>query len=203
MNNQFAAQPGTFLRVWDADGDTKDIPVVGWSNLTGQLANPLTPIPSMGIGKNAMVVIPPLSNDDEIYFCHAETGTVCYSGEDAESFMSGYLEEHPMPRGPEKGDDTVKTTTAPKTTGPTQTVGPLHFGNQSFKTKSFWHWPEANAVFEIEPEQVIPSDPRVKKVKRDEYAVFKRDGASLIDPHAGADIEQPAEDEGEDFSDVV
>lgn len=202
MNNQFPAMPGTFLRVWDEDGDPKDIPIVGWMNITGQLALPLTPVPNPGTDKNTMVVVTPTDEQGEVYYCHRATGTIYYSADDADNFMAGYLEANPMPSAPEKGDASVKTDTK---AGPD--TRPLHFGSQTYKTKSFWHWPDANAVFEIEGEQVYPSDPRAIKVKREEYAQFKRDGAVVIDPHAGViteEAEQPAaEDEDEDFSDVV
>lgn len=200
MNNQFAASQGTFLRVWDEDGDTKDIPIVGWMNITGQLALPLTPVPNPGTDKNTMVVVPPADPvAGEWYFCHRATGTVCYENEDANSFMAGYLEENPMPTAAEKAEP-AKTQKADPQPGPD--TRPLHFGSQTYKTRSFWHWPDANAVFEIEGEQVYPSDPRAVKVKREEYAQFKRDGAVVIDPHAGV-ITEEAEDEGDDFSDVV
>jgi hypothetical protein len=206
MNNQFAAQQGTFLRVWDADGDTKDIPVVGWMNITGQLAMPLTPVPNPGTDKNSMVVVPPAGDpaDGEWYFCHRATGVVCYSHEDAGEYMAEYLGENPIPEPTEKGDASVKSSDPQ----PGPDTRPLHFGSQTYKTKSFWHWPDANAVFEIEGEQVYPSDPRAIKVKREEYAQFKRDGAVVIDPHVGVITEEPAneapaEDEDEDFSDVV
>lgn len=201
MNNQFAAQPGTFLRVWDADGDTKDIPIVGWMNLTGQLALPLTPVPNPGTDKNSMIVI---VTPGEEFFCHRATGTICCNSDDAGEYMAGYLEEHPIPEPTEKGDASVKSSDPQ----PGPDTRPLHFGSQTYKTKSFWHWPDANAVFAIEGEQVYPSDPRAIKVKREEYAQFKRDGAVVIDPHAGViekddQTEAPAEDEEEDFSDVV
>lgn len=59
------------------------------------------------------------------------------------------------------------------------------FGTKTQKTKSFWHWPDANAVFEIEGETALPNDPRAVKVKREEFFALKRDGAAKVDPHAG------------------
>lgn len=83
---------------------------------------------------------------------------------------------------------------------------PLKFGTKTFASKSFWHWAEVNAVFEIEPDQPLPADKRAVKVKRDDFVALKRDGATKIDPHAGVVDEAPATAEvveEEDEDDVV
>lgn len=91
---------------------------------------------------------------------------------------------------------------------------PIKFGGQRYKTKSFWSWPAAHAVFEIEPDEVIPSDKRVEKIKREEFFDLKRNGAAKIDPHFGivddpepedlaAANEAVEEDDEADLSDLI
>lgn len=198
MNNQFPAQPGTVVRQYDDDGEYRDIPVVGWMNITGQLANPICPVPGVVVSKNSLIVIPAAG---EWFWCHPDSGKVFTTGDAAEEFVGDYLAENPMPKPMERGAEPTKDQYAKPTPGPD--TRPLHFGNQTYKTRSFWHWPDANAVFEIDGEQVYPSDARAVKVKRDEYAQLKRDGAVVIDPHAGVIEENEPGAEEDDFSDVV
>lgn len=96
---------------------------------------------------------------------------------------------------------------------PAVDTSPLKFGDKTYNTKSFWHWDLANAIFEIEGGQPYPNDPRAVKIKRDEFAALKRDGAVKVDPHAGLILEDDpkpeapateaaAEDE-DDLDDVI
>lgn len=72
---------------------------------------------------------------------------------------------------------------------PAVDTSPLKFGEKTYNTKSFWHWDLANAIFEIEGGQPYPNDPRAVKIKREEFAALKRDGAVKVDPHVGLIIE--------------
>jgi len=196
MNNQIAAAQGTVLRQYDEDGDHRDYPIVGWWNLTGQLAQPLIPVPGILVGPGSLIIVPHNEWVSHI-FCHPASGMAFIEEEAAAEFVGNYLTEHPLPKPAEKASPTAAKSNAPQS-NPT---APLHFGAKVYATKSFWHWPDQNAVFEIEPNEPYPNDPRVKKVKRDEYAIFKRDGASKIDPHGGEvldDADRNAKTGGDD-----
>lgn len=73
-------------------------------------------------------------------------------------------------------------TAAAATTG---SLSPIKFGTKSYSTKSYWVWPDMKVIFEIEGGSVYPDDPRVEKIKRDDFAQAKRDGFDKIDPTSG------------------
>jgi len=196
--NTFPASPGTYLRQFDADGDYTDTPILAWQHISGNMAFPIFPVGNRSVGPGSLIYIP------DGMWSHPSSGTVLEDWTDARAHVADFMEQHPAEPRMEKPlpkDVPVQPDGKPD-------LRPLHFGEQSYKTKSFWHWPTANVIFEIEGEQVYPSDPRVVKVKRDEWAKLKRDGASVIDPHHGV-VQEPDEQdeqpeaEEDDFSDVV
>ena len=196
--NMSPASPGTFLREWDADGDTRDTPIIGWTYVTGNMGFPIFPVGGRSVGPHALIYVPDEAGSDG-HWCHPSS-QLCSQDYDAiESVVVAAMEAVGAPE-PDLKERPVDPAGQPD-------LKPIHFGAATYKTASFWHWPTANSVFTIEGGQVIPSDPRIVKIKRDELAKLKRDGATVIDPHNGViteEPEQPAEDAGdEDFSDVV
>lgn len=193
--NTFPAQPGTVLLQYDADGDYTTTPIIGWQHVSGNMCFPVFPTGSRSVGPGSVLAIP---NGDDFLYVHPTTQK-CSSDLD---FMSGIVSES-LGDAEESGEAPAATTKPGKPSAPITADGkpdskPINFGAQTYKTKSFWHWPVANVVFEIEGEHVVPSDPRVVKIKRDEYAKLKRDGAAKIDPHSGlihGDTEDPSPEE--------
>lgn len=197
MNNQFPAIQGTVLRQFDNDGDHRDYPVVGWMNLTGTLAIPILPVGGQTVGPGSIIITPHNEFVTEL-FSHPSSGLVFDDLDAAADHVGQYLAEHPLPKQAEPAA-TATTTAAPKSNGPQQDPkAPLHFGAKKYATKSYWSWPDQNAVFEIEAEAVYPSDARAKKVKREEYAALKRAGATKIDPHAGEVVDDQTEAAGDE-----
>ena len=205
MNNQFAAAPGSVLRQYDEDGDHRDYPIVGWSNITGYLAMPILTVGGQTVGPGSIII----TEHNEwvpLLFSHQSSGMVFDNEEAARDHVAEYLTEHPMPEIPERASAAPAATTAATNSPRPDPRAPLHFGAKKYATKSYWSWPGQNAVFEIEADAVYPSDDRVKKIKRDEYAALKRDGATKIDPHAGeiiGETEAPAEEAEESAEDLI
>lgn len=167
MLNVFPAQPET--TVIDANGNNV-AHIIGWVLIQGAMAHPVFAVNRSGIAATEAI-------------WHAD-GTVTHPHsqkffEDADRWVA-FIETE---------TDVAETVTGEKPTGTTEgtapDTSPLVFGNKSNKTKSFWHWPVANAIFEIEGDAALPNDPRAVKVKREEFAELKRNGAVKIDPHAG------------------
>lgn len=194
------ALPDTLLLIYDSEDSMFSLtPVVGWASPTGGQA---FPVPAVG-GRKV---------DQFAGIEHGTNGMVSYPHkgmvfDDRESFGAYMMQADltdasppqevtkTVPRTPEKVVPQPRDRTAiPVATTKTAAVitgrQPIKFGNQSYKTKSFWSWPEANAVFSIEPEDVLPNDARVTKVKRLEFDELKRAGAVKINPHHG-DIQEP------------
>lgn len=92
------------------------------------------------------------------------------------------------------------TTAAPASTG---SMTPITFGTKSYSTKSYWVWPDMKVIFEIEGGSVYPNDPRVEKIKRDEFAQAKRDGFDKIDPTSGVIPGEHEQEQAEDQTEVV
>jgi hypothetical protein len=200
--NMTPALPGTFLREWDADGDTRDTPIIGWTYVTGNMGFPIFPVGGRSVGPHALIFVPVGDPDMNIgLWCHPSSQLATGDYAAAESVVVAAMETVGAPE-PDLKDRPVDPAGQPD-------MKPIHFGAATYKTQSFWHWPTANAIFKIEPEHVIPSDARIVKIKRDEFAKLKRDGASVIDPHNGVisdtPPEEPAAEEAgdEDFPDVV
>lgn len=203
-----AAQEGTNHLQYKA-GEIHYTPIVGWSYIQGRLAFPIMAVPGRSEGPfsgiehpNGMISYPHearvFDNRDD-WFEHVET-----LPEDTKEKPAPELtvEKAPAPKAPAAPDGDYDRS-------------PIKFGGQRYKTKSFWSWPAAHAVFEIEPEEVIPSDKRVEKIKREEFFDLKRNGATKIDPHFGIVEDDPApedlaaaneaveEDEETDLSDLI
>jgi len=181
--NVFSAPAGTYL--YHRDHGRLAV-IVGFAYVQANLAFPIYGVPTKaGIGPLECIEHP------EGYISYPAKSRMFESLADWSAFVEDMAEE---------GEETVAAGTAPD-------PSPIVFGDKTNKTKSFWHWPTANAVFEIEGETALPNDPRVKKVKRDEFFDLKRDGAVKIDPHAGVIEEEPEtvteEDDDDDDSSVI
>lgn len=191
--NTFPAQPGTILRQYDADGDYKDTPIIGWQHIQGNMCFPVFPCGARSVGPGSVIILPVNEWIPEM-FVHPSSQTCTTERDEIEGIVSEAL------GAAEEAGETPAATTktiAVQPDGKPDTK-PINFGATTYKTKSFWHWQAANVVFEIDGEQVVPSDPRVTKIKRDEYAKLKRDGAAKIDPHSGlihGDSEDPTPEE--------
>lgn len=166
----FPAQPGTNL-VHKDDGVTA--PIVGFAYVQGNLVFPLFVMAGKsGCGPDEAVQHP--------------DGLISYPAKSRFFTSLGEWQEWMRDQAEEEEAQVAATG------GPDKS--PIKFGTTKYKTKSYWHWQTANAIFEIEGEAAIPDDPRVVKVKRDEFADLKKAGASKIDPHAGViEDEEPAE----------
>lgn len=195
--NTFPALPGTVLRQYDADGDYKDTPIIGWQHVQGNMCFPVFPCGNRSVGPGSVLIIP-VNEWVPQMFVHPSSQTSTEDEDEIKQIVADALGA-----AEESGEVAAATTKPGKAATPVQPDGkpdtrPIKFGAETYKTKSFWHWELANVVFEIEPENVIPKDPRVVKVKRDEYAKLKRDGAAKIDPHSGlihGDTEDPTPEE--------
>lgn len=191
--NVMSAPAGTHL--WHRDHGRIAV-IIGFAHVQGALGFPLYAIANAPKGLGPMHAIE-----------HPD-GYVSYPAGDRQTFDSvddwkSYVEDL-------EWDEADPAAAAGSTVDakPGDSNRPLVFGTKSHKTKSFWHWADANAVFEIEGEQPYPNDPRVLKIKRDEYFNLKRDGASKIDPHAGTiedeeEPETPAAEDEDDVSDLI
>lgn len=193
--------------------------IIGWQYLTGNYCFPVFAHARTGIRKNEAIQF------EDGTVSHPDSKEVFPSSRDWVAFADAENLENQTG----EVDGAKAVTEAPKTTAAaptkpaaTATVKPaapkpaatkpepkappasdkLVFGTKAHKTKSFWHWPDANAVFEIEGENPYPTDPRVAKIKREEFFALKRDGAVAIDPHAGV-IQDDDQSEEEDFGDVI
>lgn len=197
MTYVIPAQPDTLILIYDPEELACTLtPVVGWAAPTGAQA---FPIPAVGSRKIDQFAGIEHGTDGLVSYPHKST---VFANRDA--FMAYMIDAdfddasppQEVNRTPEKvvpatRERTAIPVTATKTAAVVTGRQPIRFGNQSFKTKSFWSWPEANAVFSIEPEDVLPADDRVVKVKRLEFDELKRNGAVKINPHHG-DIQESA-----------
>jgi hypothetical protein len=185
MTSLISATPGTNLI--NAHGNIVAV-IIAWQYLQGNMAFPLFACGRSGVAKEEAVFHP------EGYITHPASQKVFESVDLWTAYIDG---------------EAIVTDTSGTTEGTAPDNRPINFGTKSYSTKSYWHWPTANAIFEIEGKAEYPDDPRVLKIKREEFADLKRGGASKIDPHAGVIQEDgpneaaPAVDEDEDEMDVV
>lgn len=194
------AAPETFIV--GPEGERTAV-IIAWQWVTGNYMMPVFDIARTGILKQEAIQHP--------------DGTVSHPDSkglfnDVRDWVS-YAHAHNLAEITEEVKAPAKTGPKPRAKAdapedPPDPNRPIVFGTKTFKTKSFWHWPTANAVFEIEGEQSVPDDPRVLKVKRDEWYDFKRAGAVEIDPHAGTILEsepaaEPVDETEDDDMDVV
>lgn len=178
--NVFSAPAGTYLTHRDHG---RLAVIVGFAYVQGNLAFPIFAVPT----KSGVGPLEAIEHPDGAVSYPAKARTF----ESVTDWMS-FVED--------LDDETAEAKKPVEGTKPDDS--PIKFGTKSNKTKSFWYWPTANAVFEIEGEAVLPDDKRVEKIKRDEFFNLKRDGAVKIDPHAGVIVEEggthPADEEDED-----
>jgi hypothetical protein len=179
MTTTIPAAPGTTL----IDGDGMPIAaVVGWQYIQNNMVFPLFATARSGVTSKEAIRHP----DGTV--THPASGKLF---DDADGF-AGHLML-----------TTEETDAAEPVKGAGPDLSPIVFGDKTFSQNAFYYWPNANAVFQIKGGAVQPNDPRVKKVKRDEWYAFKREGAFSIDPHLGVIHEEepktetasPAEDD--------
>lgn len=196
MTTIIPAAPGTYII--NSDGEQTDA-IIAWIHVHGALLHPLFATSRSGPMKNEAYQLP-LGD-----VLHPDSRTLFSDVADWESFATSNNLDSTPAAATSKGP---ATTAAPA--GDPGAHRPINFGTKTFKTKSFWHWPDGNSIFEIEPEMPYPDDPRVVKIKRDEYAEFKRQKqVDVIDPHSGV-IEDSApaadaapEDDEDDAASVI
>lgn len=77
----------------------------------------------------------------------------------------------------------------------------IKFGEKTFSQKSYWAFKTLPRVFEIGAGEPLPTDSRVVKIKRDEFAEKRRNGAVLVIPDVLTEEEPHAEEK--DYDDVL
>lgn len=189
MQTVIPAHPGTYLL--DSGGSEIAV-IIGWAHVQGNRLDPL-----FDIARSGPLISEAIQHPGG-YVSHPSSKLLFV---DASAWES-YATENKL-------DKVAAVVTKPVDAAvnkPVETVGKpsaaLTFGTKSHKTKSFWHWPEMNAIFEIEGESPYPTDSRVTKIKRDEFAELKRQKLSVIDPHSGIIDEEPAVEAAEEDDDM-
>lgn len=154
-------------------GEFKTTPIVAWAYVSGTMVFPLFDIarPS-GLGPLDGILRSGVSGDHLQLVTHPHSQRT-YTPEDFYALChkmidSGEAEEPTGPQALKKifADDA------------------LRFGEESYKTKSFWKLEMARAVFAIEKNEPYPLDKRCEKIQREVYADLKKEGWKSIDPHA-------------------
>jgi hypothetical protein len=173
MTSLISATPGTNLI--NAHGNVVAV-IIAWQYLQGNMAFPLFACGRSGVAKEEAVFHP------EGYVTHPASHKVFESVD----LWTAYIDA-----------EATVTDTSGQTEGTAPDTRAIVFGTKSYSTKSFWHWPTANAIFEVEGKEPYPDDPRVLKIKREEFADLKRGGAAKIDPHQGVIQEDENDHAGE------
>jgi hypothetical protein len=196
--NIFPAAPGTFVATRDtaANHGVYYVPVIGWAHVQANLAFPILPMAFGGLTHGKCVVTPDGYVTDSIHGqCFdkiddwiAFIDRAKRKGEDAEPDGVATAAKDPAPTKP------AAAKTAPS--------GVIVFGTKTYQSKSFWSYPEQNAVFELEGGVPYPKDERVTKVTREQFAALKKAGATKIDP-SGQVSEDPAEEDENDDGGLV
>lgn len=165
--------------------------VVAWQHIQGAMLFPMFAMNRPGV-----------RNNEAIWH---QDGTVTHPASqtlfpDVDTWTNWAKENGPLDKGTEEPAAAANASSKPaggKTTAPnpvpitarpadtTSSFGPIKFGTKTYSTKSYWTWPNMKVLFEIEGGVPYPDDPRVEKIKRDEFAQLKRDGFDKIDPSSG------------------
>lgn len=179
----FAAPPGTLI-LSSQDPEFAMV-VVGFVHVTGNRVDPVTLIAlTGGLTENHGVQHP----DGKV--THRNTGKLYDNADD----WRDALETEALVKEPEPGPDTK----------------PILWGDKSAKTKSYWAWHTASAVFELPGDHKYPNDTRIVKIKRDEFQELKRNGFVEMDPTTGvitpetaAPETAAAEDDEDDTANLI
>ncbi len=185
----------------DRNGDIVAM-VVAWQYIQSNMVFPVFAIARSGLRKdeaiwygNGKVEHPDsrrVFEDNDAWVAWAEDNVK----EDAEQPAEQPVESKPAAAATTKP---AATSTKPAASANGDCSTPIKFGTKTYSTKSYWVWPDMKVIFEIEGGSVYPVDPRVEKIKRDEFAQLKRDGFDKIDPASGV-IPGTDEEHGEDQS---
>ena len=201
----FTALPGTLI----ADLDKSTSPpslvctvVIGWSHVQGSRAYPITALNSGGMTEVQAVI-----HGDTGFVTHPSRGLTFASVEEWMAYMKTakpgkiigtartepYADEDEPEPSPDlvMPDDDAEATSAD--------FVPVVFGKKAHKSKSYWSMPADGVVFEVDGGDPYPIDERVEKIKRDDFAEFKRQGWAVGLPTA----EEPAEDRDEEIDDLI
>lgn len=214
MAGTFPAADGTFMVVLGDDNKAVyKAPVIGWTNVQGALCFPLVALPGLHIEHRTAIEHPSGHVTDP-------THKLTFSTVDE---WLAFIKKAKAPPGANRGitdspedrkepddraaampDDDDGATTEMKeqqmADNAPHRLSEIHFGDKSYKSKSFWSMPSQNAVFEIEGGDNYPKDSRCIKVTRDEFAKLKKAGATKIDPTSGlVDGDDDTGSEDEDF----
>lgn len=212
--NIFPAQPGTFIVERDLTVSppvTVRVPVVGWNHVQGTMAFPIAVMNHGGLTHGKAILHP------EGFVSDPTHGQVFTNLEEWETFMRtakpGRKQAPPKPSD-EQADDYLETMEPADAyeaeqaeeeevengeDAANEAVGPIEFGTKSYKSRSFWKYPLAGAIFQIEGGEPYPKDDRVEKITRDEFAALKKDGYAVIDPTLG----EVSEEDDDDAMDLV
>lgn len=213
MAGTFPAASDTFMVVHNEEtGVVFRAPVVGWTNVQGNLCFPLVAIPGLHIEHRTAIEHPSGHITDpthKLTFASLEEWTAFIEKAKAPPGANRAISKSPEDRR----DDSMPDLTGPEAemaeeneadNAPAKAPGEIHFGDKAYKTKSYWSMPSQNAVFEIEGGDNYPKDSRCIKVTRDEMMKLKKAGATKIDPTSGiVDDEQPEDDDDDDAMDLV
>lgn len=180
-----------------ATGEFSTIPIVAWAYVAGNLVFPLFDIarPS-GVGPLEGVLRTGVSGETLEIVTHPHSR----KSMTPQQFYSLCREMIENGVGVEvSGTEALKKVFAHEA---------IRFDAESYKTKSFWKMPVANAVFEIGKNETYPADKRCLKIDREEFGALKKEGWKLLDdprsfgtPQAVAEMiveEVAAESEPED-----
>lgn len=196
MQTIIPANPGAFLL--NATGERIAV-IVAWAYVQGNRVDPIFDIARSG----------PMKNEAIQHSLHSVVHPDSKEFFNTVADWNAYAAEHNLDRiaTPKAAPAaTGKPAAAAQASAPPANEA-IKFGTKSYSTKSFWAWGDALAVFEIEAGQPYPHDPRVKKVKREEFFEFKRTGFAVIDPHVGlieeAEATEAAPVEEDEDMDVV
>lgn len=206
--NIFPAQPGTYIVERDMTVSppiTIKVPVVGWIHIEGTMAFPVSVMSHGGLTHGKAIQHP------EGFISDPSHGMVFSSLEEWEAFMRtakpGWNQPKPMDEHADDYLDTMEQADAHEAEleeaeeeiDNSGQVGPIEFGDKVYKSRSFWKYPQAGAIFQIEGGEPYPRDGRVEKITRDEFTALKKDGHAVIDPTLG----EVSEEDDDDAMDLV
>jgi len=196
--NVFPETRGASLLTVSSCGEVSETPIIGWVFVQGTRCDPLFAVPRrQGCGPNEGVRT---VNELGQAVVSAPNDQSVYTEDEWLTQMSMLAEQGAFDEFKKEAPKSERKSTV--WTDPEGTSAPINFDNDAFKTKSYWAMPAERAVFQIEKNMTHPADKRCDKVTRDEFAAFKRDGFTVIDPHAyGTEAEDEPETETNEQAD--
>lgn len=226
----FPAQPGTFLIERDPATNPAvitHIPVIGWQHLQGNLAFPIAVMNHGGLTHGKAILHPDGFVSDPTHgLTFADVAEWSAFIKTAKPKAGPKMPSVTDGIGPGIGRGTVdfnpdaaeapdnRAAVMPDTSEPAksrarpaapQAAGKaIQFGTKVFSTNSFWRLKTENEhdpIFQIGGGDFYPKDARCEKIKREEYAAFKKAGSPVIDPRTFGSASGEAEDD--DAMDLV